>query len=59
MVAGAVRVVGTVGVTALTVTVSATPEIFMATDNCTASPIVVMTFSWTMVANPASLNVAV
>jgi hypothetical protein len=41
----------------LTVTVSATPDTFIAIGNVSAWPTVSVTFSCTKVANPASVNV--
>jgi len=57
--ATAVLEVCTVGDSAFTVTVSDTLETFITGLIRTASPIVAMTFSCTMVAKPASLKVTV
>ena len=57
--AAAVRVVSTVGDWVVTVTVSATPDTFIAGSNRTASPTVTSTSSCTSVAKPDSLNVTV
>ena len=53
----AVRVVSTTGVPVVTVTVSATPDTFIAAGRVTDWPTVSSTFSCTSVAKPASVKV--
>ena len=57
VVADAVREVSMTAVAVVTVTVSETPDTFIATGRVTAWPTVSTTFSWTWVANPASVHV--
>ena len=57
--AAVVRVVSTAGDVVVTVTVSATPDTFIAGVSRTASPTLARTFSCTRVAKPASLSVTV
>ncbi len=57
VVAAAVREVSMTGVPVVTVTVSATPDTFIATGRLIDWPTVRSTFSCTIVANPASVKV--
>ena len=57
VVADAVREVSITAVAVVTVTVSDTPDTFMATGSVTVWPTVSTTFSCTCVAKPASVNV--